>query len=380
MRRLRDQCNGAVEQLLQGMVAKMPTLQDAGEWENTKKRFTAWWHGEMLDRPLLQIFVPVPPRTGEKPPAQPPDPVQRWTDMNYIEEATEWAFMHTRFLGDAFHYGVASLGPGSLAIHLGSRPIFAPETVWYEPCLKSLDEPIRFDPEEKWWQWTKELTARLMRRARGRYLVAIPDLIEHLDILASLRGTQQLLMDLADEPQNIIPREEEILAAWWRCFDELYDIVSPERDGNCFIAFNIWGPGKTAKVQCDFAAMISAKMFEQFEAPMLQKQCDALDFSLFHLDGPMCVQHLDILLEIRSLNAIQWQPGAGAPNAGSECWFPMYKKILKSGKGLQIGLLIDRVEAVVKEVGPRGLMLMTWADSEEEANDLLRRAQYWKQP
>jgi len=356
----------------------MPTLQQPAEWEKTQQRFTAWWHGEIIDRPLLLIRAPVPPSPDDRPVPPAADPVQQWTDHDYVIRMNEWAFGHTKFLGDAFHYGVASLGPGTLAIHLGSRPVFAPDTVWYEPTGKGIEEPIRFDPNERWWQWTKELTRKLLARARGRYLVAIPDLIEHLDILAALRGPQQLLLDLADSPQYIIPREQEILAAWWQCFDELYEMVSPETGGNSFIAFDLWGPGKTAKVQCDFAAMISAKMFERFEAPLLEKQCDRLDFSLFHLDGPMCLQHLDALLAIRSLNAIQWQPGAAAPNCGSEKWFPLYKRILKAGKGLELGLPPDRVEPVVKEVGPRGLMLSTWTDTVEEANDLLRRALTWK--
>ena len=42
--------------------------------------------------------------------------------------------------------------------------------------------------------------------------------------------------------------------------------------GVVFGAFRIWGPGKTAKVQCDASAMFSPAMFEQFVVPALTEE------------------------------------------------------------------------------------------------------------
>jgi len=69
-------------------------------------------------------------------------------------------------------------------------------------------------------------------------------------------------------------------------------------------------------------------MFEQFVMPALTEQCDWLDYSMFHLDGHQCIPHLDLILSIDSLNAVEWTPDPQVPGGGNPRWFDMYRKIL----------------------------------------------------
>jgi hypothetical protein len=147
--------------------------------------------------------------------------------------------------------------------------------------------------------------------------VAFPDLIEHVDILASLVGTQELLVYMLDCPKHVHRFLERLTELYFEYYDRLYEVIKDEKGGSCFSAFWIWGPGKTAKLQCDYSAMISPAMFREFVQPYLREQCRRLDYSVFHLDGPPCLQHLEPLMEINELQAIQWQPGAGQPGHGS---------------------------------------------------------------
>ena len=71
-------------------------------------------------------------------------------------------------------------------------------------------------------------------------------------------------MDLVERPTWVEERLAEINAAFFAAFDLLYAKVRDADGGNAFSAFRIWGPGKTAKVQCDFSCMISPRMFRQF--------------------------------------------------------------------------------------------------------------------
>lgn len=48
------------------------------------------------------------------------------------------------------------------------------------------------------------------------------------------------------------------------------------------------------------------------------------------------MRHLDQLLSIKSLKAIEWTPEAGKPGEADPCRFPMYRKILEAGKSVQI--------------------------------------------
>ena len=58
--------------------------------------------------------------------------------------------------------------------------------------------------------------------------------------------------------------------------------------------------------------------------------------SLYHLDGTQAICHLDALLEIKELQAIEWTPQAGIDEGGDPRWYPMYRKILDSDKALQV--------------------------------------------
>ena len=55
-------------------------------------------------------------------------------------------------------------------------------------------------------------------------------------------------------------------------------------------------------------------MFEEFVLHTLQRDCLALTNTLYHLDGEGELRHLDRLLSIPALKAVQWVPGAGKPN------------------------------------------------------------------
>ena len=90
---------------------------------------------------------------------------------------------------------------------------------------------------------------------------------------------------------------------------------------------DVWLPGKGSDVQSDFSAMISPIMLAEFVLSHLQEQCRRLEYSIYHLDGPGQILHLDYLLEIPELNGIQWVPGAGQPGTGSSKCFPLYQRI-----------------------------------------------------
>ena len=118
---------------------------------------------------------------------------------------------------------------------------------------------------------------------------------------------------------SIIPTELEqelqaVNAIWFEVFERIYDEIN--EDGEmAFCYFSIWGPGRVAKLQSDISIMISPRNFRRFVQPYIREQCQWLDYSLYHLDGVDAVRHLDALLEIEELNAIQWTPGVASRRA-----------------------------------------------------------------
>jgi len=215
------------------------------------------------------------------------------------------------------------------------------------------------------------MTRRACEGADGTYLVSVPDLVENLDTLAALVGTEQVLYGLMDKPGEITRIQEALLPLWEEAFQAHYDIVKDREGWNSFAAFGIFGPGRTAKLQCDLSAMISESMFDQFVVPYLEQQCRWLDYSIYHLDGPGAVHHLPSLLGIDALQCIQWTPGAGNPEGGDPVWDDIYRRSLDAGKNIEAMMPIAQVRDFVKRFGSRGVFINTTASSQEEGEALL---------
>lgn len=346
------------------------------DWDAARENLVAWWQHRGT---ALCITAPREEPVEEAPePRRPEDIVRAWTDPAYRCSRAEYEMSRTFYGGEAFPYFDTHIGPGSLGTFLGSEPGFDERTVWYEPCITDPDAygPIIFRTENnRWWRAHLALIEEGLRRARGRYLVGVPDLIENVDTLAAMRGTEPMLMDLIERPEWVKPRLVEINRAFFSTFEAMHARVRDEHGGNAFCAFRIWGPGRTAKVQCDFSCMISPEMFREFVVPPLAEQCQWLDWSMYHLDGTTAVQHLDALLEIEPLDAIEWTPQAGRPGGGSPEWYDLYRRIKAGGKSVQaVGVEPEEVLPLLDAVGPEGMFVMSHPKSESAARELLRKA------
>jgi len=349
------------------------------DWDEAKERLTAWWHLDEVDRVTLGVWSPRARRVPgvAAPPPRPSDETEAWTSPDYRLGVCLDDFAGTFYGGVALPNMNLNFGPGSLAIHLGSRPVFRPETVWYEPCI---DEPatfrgVGFDPAERFWVLQETLLRAAVERCDGRYLVDIPDLIENLDTYASLRGVEPMMFDLLERPDFVHRILADINAAYFAAHERSCRTVTGDDGGTIFSFFQVWAPGRMAKLQCDLSGMVSPAMFDEFVAPYLAEQCRRIPYCLFHLDGPANAVHLDSLLRIEDLRIIQWTPGAGQPNPGDPVWFEMYRRVLDAGKGLLLlGMNVDQVAGVVRALGRRGVYCGAFAESEEEARDLLEAA------
>ncbi|MEI8078639.1 MAG: cobalamin-binding protein, partial [bacterium] len=254
-------------------------------------------------------------------------------------------------------------GPGSLAAYLGSPMGLQPDTAWFHPCIGDPDacRPIRLDPENQTWKWQLALMDRMIAAAAGRYLVGSPDLVENWDVLGSLRDTQLLLLDMFERPEWVKQRIAEINEAWLQAYEVLYHRIRQQDGGSMFGWFRTWAPGKVAKVQCDGSSMFSPEMFREFVVPALSRQCEWLDYSLFHLDGSQCLCHLDALLEIDALTAIEWTPDPNVPTCGSPHWYDLYRRILKAGKRVQVlGAQPHEIEPLLDAVGQDGIYFLSF--------------------
>ena len=227
-------------------------------------------------------------------------------------------------------------------------------------------DAIVLDENNRWWRSHLDLIRACKRHAQGRYFVGCPDLIEGLDTLAGLRGTQPVLLDMMDRPGELEQQLQAVNDIWFEVFDRIYDEIN--EDGEmAFCYFSLWGPGRVAKLQSDISVMISTRNFRRFVQPFIREQCQRLDYSLYHLDGVGAIRHLDALLEIEELNAIQWTPGVGQPQGGDPCWYDLYKRIRAGGKAIMpCWVELDELQPLLDAVGPAGVNVLMHFQSERD--------------
>ncbi len=353
-------------------------------WPETRQHFIDWWNREGL---LLGSWGGLRSEHAHESVSDPGRAAsieERYTDPKRRARSADYHLARCSYPADILPVADTYIGPGSLATFLGSEPGFADDTIWFHPCIDADvppedHPPFRFDADNPWWRLTEETVKQCAALANGRYLVGFPDLVENVDILASLRGTQPLLLDFIERPEWVSEKLQEINDVWLEAYSRIYDLIDTADGSSVWGPFRVWGPGKTAKVQCDACATFSPAMFEQFVVPTLTQQCEWLDHSMFHVDGPECLDKLDALLAIDALDAIEWTPGPQVPQGGSPEWYPLYRRILKAGKSVQaISIAPNEILPLLDAVGGKGIYILTTFTTEHQAEQLAKQVEPYR--
>ena len=323
------------------------------DWQRIERDWNAWWDGS-LGRALV-VLETSDPLEGED-----------WsqftkfgldTPVDDILDNWERILEATHFLGDAYPKWWVNFGPGTMAAFLGSRVSWTPDTTWFWPLegVNSLaDIHPHYDPDNPWWLRVQDMTRRAVERWGKQVLVGTTDLGGNLDVLASLRGTEKLLIDLVEDAPQVDRLVSEITALWLRYYEELYQITCQVGRGNACWG-PVWSPGRGYMLQSDFSYMISPRMYQRFVKPDIAACCDFLDYGFYHLDGKGEIPHLDHLLSIERLRGIQWQPGDGQDKADG--WLSLIARIRDAGKRCQIYVTRQGALTVQRELGGRGFLM-----------------------
>lgn len=324
---------------------------DKSRMQEALENHSLWWQGK-LGRPLLSTtvtdaYTSDTPKISEISQASCHDfsiPAEQ------IVESVATRLSRYEFVGDAFPaWNMHVFGPGVLAAMLGAKLDNSSGAVWFFPHdntdISSLH--VKYDPSNKWSMRIKELSKTAIEYFDGAAIVSFTDLGGILDVAASLLGTENLLFALIDEPQEVKRLCAEIQIAWHEAYNDFASVLSKQ---GCFTDWNMLLSKTPAYVlQSDFTAMIGPDAFKEFALDSIRQDTEILDNTIYHLDGPDALRHLDDLLTLEKLNAIQWQYGAGAPTASH--WIDVYQKINESQKQNMIIGSLSECYDVYRQVG-----------------------------
>lgn len=339
--------------------------------EEKLERIGRWWKGENR-KPI--IFL-----TGKKREEKKVDLNQFWKtpesqpDFEKIVENQIESIKNIFYFGEAYpklsHRWGNRGTPMTMAAYMGGKVVFGEDTVWVDKVIDNWEKfEIKFDKNKRWVKMSKELMERQIEKLDGEFLIEMPDIGDALTCFSLLRGPENLLFDIVEIPELIVEKVKNFAYEWIEAHKFFHEIYRKKLRGDT--SWLIWAPGKTYACQCDFSTMISPDMFEKFVLPELEILKDYLEFIAWHLDGPGEIKHLDILLSLSYVKAIQIVPGAGKPPCASDFWLPVIKKIIESGKNViiyaendtQLEILLDNLPS------EKLLIILTYSYEKIEEN------------
>jgi hypothetical protein len=341
-------------------------------WEESKKNYIDWWNGKGIVLSMWEhLQKEGAPHQLIMPPAPARDLNQYWFDPKWRAENLDYQLSRSSFMADILPVANTHLGPGSLAAMMGAELEGGEDTIWIRH-REGVEMKLELDENNPGWKLHLDLLKACKAKSTNKYYVGCPDLIEGLDVLASIRGTQDVMMDMILQPEELGMQLQKVNDVYFKVFDRIYDIIR-EGDEMAFCYFSLWAPGKVSKLQSDISIMISEEDFRRFVLPYTREQCQKIEYTLYHLDGVGAQRHLDAILEIEELNAIQWTPGIGEPQGGDPCWYDLYKRILSAGKSIMpCWVNVNELQPLLDNVGANGLNILMDFKTENDIEAALK--------
>ncbi len=348
------------------------------DWEKRLARQDAFWSCAIIDRPV--VFMTVPKAKPERP--WPKEKTyasmrERWFDTQRVVENTVAASYNTQYLGDALPTVYPNLGPEVFSAFYGMEMEYTENTSWGIPNLEdwAAADQLKLSRDNFYWKKLIEMTDALLAAGAGRYYVGVSDIHPGGDAIAAFRDPAQLNLDMLESPAEVKRLLARISADYFDVMDFYHDKLT--KAGQAITSWpGIASSKKWYVPSNDFSCMISKKMFDDVFLPGIAEECRHMEASIYHLDGPDALRHLDSLLAIKELNAIQWVYGAGRGRASD--WLHVYRKCQAAGKGIQFGVGVDELDAIISNLRPEGVFMSVQVRNPAEAEAVLKRVATWK--
>jgi len=349
------------------------------DYEESKKRIDAFWECELIDRPVVQFTLPKPVEEQVPLPASHhANAEERWLDVEYQAEHTLATLSNQEFLGDSMPVAFPNLGPEVFSAFYGCPIHFGDlGTSWTDPILDDWADvdSLRMDWNSPYLKKLHELTDAFLEVGRDKFITGMTDWHPGGDGIAALRDPQNLAMDMILHPGEV----KAVLLMLEQDYFKVYDVFY-EKLRAAGQPISTWltlvCDGKYYVPSNDFSIMISTEMFEEFFLPGIVRECQFLDRSIYHLDGPGALRHLDAILSIEELDALQYVAGDG--NWGYHRWVDVYRRAQAAGKAIEVFCDMDEIDHIMDTLDPHGLYLYVFdVPSREAAEALLKKLQKW---
>lgn len=347
-------------------------LEQKPDFEQSMERIYAWFSQDLIDRAPIRFSahnVEYSGMQGLK--------GRTWKSLKDRWWDTEYQLKNSVYYAETFPVYWPNLGPEVYTAFYGVELEYKEVTSYSKPSVHdwSVLNSIKLDYNNPYFKKIEEMTYTALERCRGKYLVGYTDLHPGVDCAVAFRDPQQLCLDFLLEPDKV----KRLINISSRDFQKIFnhfDAILKKHNQLSVTWMGIPSFGKMHIPSCDFASMISPEQFEEFILPVIQEEVKIMDHNVFHLDGKGVANHVDHLLAMPEINAIQWVQGVGDDLPIMQ-WVPFIKKIQAAGKSVMIDLQVSELETFMKEVNPKGIFLCIEADTETQ-KEIIHRVLKWK--
>lgn len=347
------------------------------DFMQSMKRIYAWYEQAIIDRPPIRFSA----HNAEY------DNISedrfrwgnlrdRWFDVEYQVESFIKSLQNRKFYAETFPVFWPNLGPGVYSAFYGTELEFGEITSWAKHFLKDGDDinTLNLHHNSIYFRKLHDLTMYALDRCSSKFMVGFTDLHPGMDCVADWRGSENLCMDMITDPIFVKALGRKSVQDFHEIYDH-FDILLKSHKQLSVNWMGIPSFGRLHIPSCDFATLISSGLFIEFCLPLIEREMTGMTHNIFHLDGKGVARHLDSLLQLPQIHAIQWVQGIGL-DAPIMQWVDLIKKIQHAGKSVVVSLGLDELEDFIDAMNPEGLLLCIEAQ-ECLQPQIIKRVEQW---
>ncbi|MDP2931122.1 MAG: hypothetical protein Q8O05_01320 [Chloroflexota bacterium] len=226
--------------------------------------------------------------------------------------------------------------------------------------------------ENPWLAKAIEITGVLNRKFGKTYPTCPPDVLGPADMLAAILGTEQMCLDMIDNPAKIKSLVGLCTDVWLGVHEKFKPLEIEFRGGHCESRFQLWAPGVTTVTQDDCAIFFSPKRYDEFLTPVNRRTFASSPYSIMHAHTG-AAHTFEAILSIPELGAMQVHLDPNGPSVAE--MIPTLVKIQRMGKPLIIfkEFKLTELETLLDGLRPEGLCIMAISASEKAALEFMQR-------
>lgn len=347
------------------------------------KRYRNFWDGTPMERPLIGFSV------GGWFPLQSYLALQRFRGQERIspDQLDPEAFFadYDRIVAtfekveDDVIRAVAPIPPFPwLEAMLGCRVQVGEESVWVDEGgfdYEALDD-LDLSESNPWRKKYLQFARALRERYGDRLPVGQPILRGVSDMIAALRGSGQMILDLYDWPEHYRRLGRMCCDLLLSLIEEQHAVTGPFQGGYEIEQFSLWSRGPTIRIQEDASALVSPDLYVRFLQGEDRRLAAAFPYNLIHLHASSLFI-LEQILDIKELRCIQINKDVGEATIEKE--LPFFKRVQTEGRRLLIRGKLDRddLARLRSSLSPDGLYLQIVVETAQETETMRDYFEPW---